>query len=78
MSKHQKQLDRFRANPRNVRFDDLDTLLRRFGFVARQRGSHVTYSRESHRLTVPINRPFLKPVYVRLVIELLESIEENE
>lgn len=77
MTRYQKLLERLRANPRNVRFDELDNILHRIGFSSRQRGSHVTYTLGVHRLTVPINRPFLKPVYVRLVLELLDSIEDD-
>ena len=75
MSKQEKLLQRLRQNPKNVRFDDLDTLLLGLGFEKRQRGSHVTYVlKEYGRITIPIRKPFMLPVYVKEVLELLEEV----
>jgi len=55
MSKREKLLEKLRQNPKNVRFDDIDTLLSGLGFEKRQRGSHVTFSQKAcGRITVPI------------------------
>ncbi len=46
MSKHEKQLESLRENPRAVRFDDACKIAERLGF-SRQggKGSHRTYGR---------------------------------
>lgn len=80
MTKRQKRLERIRDNPKNVRFEDLDQLLFDYGFTRRQpRGgsSHYIYARDKLRLTIPMNRPYLKEVYVRNVLKLLDEIENE-
>lgn len=80
MVKRQKRLERIRNNPVNVRFEDLDLLLRDYGFERRQpRGgsSHFIYSKGELRMTVPMKRPFLKAVYVKQVLKLLEELDDE-
>lgn len=80
MTKRQKRLERIRDNPKNVRFEDLDQLLFDYGFARRQpRGgsSHYIYTRGKLRLTIPMNRPYLKEVYIRNVLKLLDEIENE-
>jgi hypothetical protein len=80
MTKRQKRLERIRGNPKNVRFEELDRLLIDFGFSRRQpRGgsSHYIYVRDKTRLTIPMNRPHLREVYVRQVLKLLEEIDNE-
>lgn len=64
-------------NPTSVRFEELDKLLRRAGFEVSQPGggsSHYIYRKGGQRLVVPYNRPFLKSVYVKKAITLLEGL----
>lgn len=80
MTKRQKRLERIRQNPKAVRFEDLDQLLIDFGFIRRQpRGgsSHYIYVRKEVRLTIPMNRPHLREVYVKNVLKLLDEIENE-
>jgi len=80
VTKRQKRLDRIRRNPKTVRFEDLDGLLIDFGFKRRQpRGgtSHYIYVRGQLRLTIPMNRPHLREVYVKSVLKLLDEIENE-
>jgi hypothetical protein len=80
VTKRQKRLERIRGNPKNVRFEELDQLLTDFGFSRRQpRGgsSHYIYVRDKVRLTIPMNRPHLREVYVRQVLKLLEEIGDE-
>lgn len=74
--------DKLRAeierNPRHVRFDDLDSLLRSYGFERRQRSrgsSHYVYRKARWHLTVPFRRPHLR-LYV--VLEALAALREIE
>ncbi len=78
MSKRDKLIERMRRNPQNVRFHDINSLLIGLGFVRRQRGSHHVYSLGPHRITVPYRKPFIKPVYVKLLLEVLAQIEEDD
>lgn len=64
-------------NPRSVRFEELDKLLRRAGFEVSQPGggsSHYVYRKGGQKLVVPYNRPFLKSIYVKKAIILLEGL----
>ena len=78
MAKQDKRIEALRRNPENVRPDDLDVVLRGAGFTSRQHGgSHKTYTRGATRLTVPQRKPFLKAVYVKLALDLIDDAEEN-
>jgi predicted RNA binding protein YcfA (HicA-like mRNA interferase family) len=77
MSKRKKLLQRFRQNPRTVRFEELDSLLRKLGFEKRQRRSHATYVIPGKRpITIPFRKPFILPVYVKQVLQLLDELDE--
>jgi hypothetical protein len=81
MSKIQKAIDRFRQNDRNVRFDEMDTLLIHLGFERRSRGSsHFVYKMEGvPNIIIPFRKPFLLPIYVKNIIEIIdEYLEEQE
>ena len=76
MTKREKQLQHLRDNPKNIRFEDIDTLLLGLGFIKRQRGtSHAVYTLGVHRITVPHHKPFIKAVYVKMVLEVLDELE---
>jgi predicted RNA binding protein YcfA (HicA-like mRNA interferase family) len=76
VSRFDKRLERLRRNPKNVRFEELDVLLRSLGFEGRQKGSHMTYTNGRHQITVPIHKPFIKPIYIKLVLQLLDELED--
>jgi predicted RNA binding protein YcfA (HicA-like mRNA interferase family) len=79
MSRVHKRLARLRRHPNTVRPEEVETLLLGLGFERRQRGtSHVVYSRGAHRLTIPYRKPFILPVYVRQILEVVDMIEESE
>jgi len=49
------------------------------GFLKRQRGtSHAVYTKRSYRITIPFHQPFILPVYVRQVLEVLDELEDEE
>ena len=81
MSKKEKLLERFRQNPKNVRFEEIETVLSAFGFRKRKgEGSHATFIMGSHVITVPRphRTPFVKRCYVDLLLEELDKIQELE
>jgi predicted RNA binding protein YcfA (HicA-like mRNA interferase family) len=75
MGKTEKLLERFRQNPRNVRFEEMDKLLLTLGFIKRQKGSHATYVLKGQgRISIPFRKPFILPVYVKEVLNLLDEL----
>lgn len=79
MTKRKKLLQRFRQNPKNVRFEEIDGLLTFLGFEKRQKGSHVTYIyQQQHRITIPNRKPFILPVYVKEMLKLLDETGISE
>jgi len=80
LSKLEKLLERIRNNPKTVRFEELDKLLVRAGFVRRQSGkgtSHFVYRKDGQKISIPYNNPYIKQVYVIEAIELLENFGED-
>ena len=79
-SRREKLRAKIAQNPKNVRFEDLETLLYAYGFTMRQpRGgsSHHYFQLSSKsgtlvQFTIPYHRPHVKPAYVKLVLETLE------
>jgi len=73
MNTASKLLDAMRANPRDWRIEQLQTVARKAGIAWRQEGtSHCTFTWPDGRiLTVPAHRP-VKPVYVRRFVQMLE------
>jgi len=75
MSKAGKRIQKLRQNPKNVRFSDVDRLLLSLGFEKRQRGSHAIYTLKGRgRITIPVKKPFILPVYVQELLNLLDEI----
>jgi len=79
MSKFEKELARLKQNPKNVRYEELEKILLRIGFSKRQRGtSHVVFRKEAVILTVPIKKPFLKSIYVKKTLDVIEKMIDLE
>lgn len=74
MSKRQKLLQRFRTNPKTVRFDEVDHLLLGMGFEKRQVGSHATYRLHDVIVTIPFRKPYILPVYVKNILAMLDAL----
>ena len=74
MSKRQKLLQRLRNNQKTVRFDEVDGLLLGLGFEKRQVGSHATYRLHDAIVTIPFRKPYILPVYVKNVLEMLDAL----
>ena len=74
-----KIVSRMRHNPRDWRIDDLKMLARRNGIDWRQPGtSHVTFSYPGLLpVTIPAHKP-IKPIYIKLFLELIDSMEEHD
>ena len=80
MAKRKKRLAKIRQNPKNVRFEELDRVLRDYGFERRQPrsgSSHYFYFLSEHRRFLLIERPFVKRVYVKRALSILEEIDRE-
>lgn len=80
MATRDKQLARMRANPRDWRIEDLESLAAHFEFSSRRPGgSHVIFTHPSvpEMLSVPARRP-IKPVYVKRFIALMDQLDTHE
>ena len=76
MSQLEKLLLRIKNNPKTVRFDELDKILKRLDFEVRQPNggsSHYIYTKGNFILCIPKHIPYIKQVYVEKVIEFLEK-----
>jgi hypothetical protein len=81
MRRRDKRRETIQRNPRRVRFQELDALLRSYGFDRRQRrrgSSHYTYWRGPWRLIVPAHRPHLRLYVVQRGLSVLEQIDAEE
>ncbi len=82
MSKREKRLQKIRQNPRDVSMSELEQVLKDYGaWLDRSDGSHHIFSynikgREDS-LSIPFARP-IKSRYVKLVIEIIDQIREEE
>lgn len=81
MTKREKRVKKLFQNPKTVPFNQLDQVLKDFGFRMRQPrsgSSHYIYTKGSSQIAVPFKRSFVKEVYVKRVIELIgEEYEES-
>ena len=63
-------------NKKNVTFNDLDKLLKEFGYECKQPksgGSHYIYRKNGvSSISVPKKRPYVKEYYVKQIIGMLE------
>lgn len=79
MSHYIKLYKKIKNNPKNVRFEDIDKLLCKFGgFEKRQgKGSHVIYSHPdldniTDYINTPYKKPHINPKYIKKAIEKFE------
>jgi len=81
MGTREKRRRKVEQSPRQVRFEDLDALLRAYDFVVRtpgRGGSHHFYYRGPHLLSVPKRRPHLKEYVVQRALTMLREIDAEE
>lgn len=79
MSRAKKAITRLRENPRNVRFEEIDTILGRLGFEKRQKGSHAVYTLKGMPpITIPFRKPFILPAYVKQVLQIIDELDDDE
>ncbi|MDI6736425.1 MAG: toxin HicA [bacterium] len=78
--KKNKDIERIRNNPKNVRFEVLDKVLKKVGFKLRKPksgSSHYTYKKGYSILTVPKHNPVVE-CYVKKALEFIEKEAKSE
>ena len=82
MSTRKKRIQKILQNRKNVSFEEIDRVLRDFGYIPSQPAggsSHFTYRKKGFvPITIPRKRPFIKEHYVKEVIRILDLEEWNE
>lgn len=81
MTKYDKLFAKITNNPKDVSFNELNKILRRYGFKCRQPrkgSSHYTYYHPKllDLITIPKNRP-VKAIYVKKAIAVIEMLKEK-
>jgi hypothetical protein len=80
MSKFEKLILSLKSNPKgDWKIEDLKRIAQKLDIDHRQPGtSHVTFRfRSGYKLTVPARKP-IKPIYIKMFIELVENQEKND
>ena len=79
MSRQDKRLEAMRRNPRQVLFDEMESVLVSYGFVVRKAsGSHRVYRCGSYVLTVARHGQFAHPQAVRDALRILDEIIDSD
>jgi predicted RNA binding protein YcfA (HicA-like mRNA interferase family) len=81
LTKYDKLFAKITNNPKDVSFNELNKILRRYGFKCRQPrkgSSHYTYYHPKllDLITIPKNRP-VKAIYVKKAIAVIEMLKEK-
>jgi hypothetical protein len=84
MARKEKLLNRIRSNPKQVRFEDIDKIMRQCEFEERHDASHYVYSHPQVAGVVTIVRPhgkggtqFVAPFYIKRALEAINEIEAS-
>ena len=80
MTKSEKTLNKMKANPKDWRIEQLETIARQYGVTVRKTGgSHVVFDHDDwiELLCVPARRP-IKPIYVKKFIALIDALEVDD
>jgi len=82
MARKEKLLNQIRNNPNQVRFEDIDKIMRQHGCEERHHGSHYVYSHPQLAGVITIVRPhgkagtqFVAPIYIKKALETLDKFE---
>ncbi|MDY4902639.1 MAG: type II toxin-antitoxin system HicA family toxin [Treponema sp.] len=81
MAKWEKLLEKIKSLDKNMRFSELEKVLKSYGYTVSQPksgSSHYIFRKAGcNPITVPKHEP-IKTVYVRMVKEIVESEENNK
>jgi len=73
MTKLEKLEEKILRKPKNMRFEDVRTLLISHGFEnARTKGSHFIFTDNKNVISIPVHNNTVKKVYLEKIIKILE------
>jgi predicted RNA binding protein YcfA (HicA-like mRNA interferase family) len=79
MTHAQKLFEKMRNNPRDWRIQQLEIIAKRYGISVRKTGgSHIVFDHPKwvELLCIPAHRP-IKPIYIRKLLALIETLGDN-
>jgi predicted RNA binding protein YcfA (HicA-like mRNA interferase family) len=69
---------RLAARPNNVRFEEVERLLRLYGWnYRRTSGSHVLFQREAQQVVIPFRRGHMLSSYVHYALKLTAEDDDE-
>jgi hypothetical protein len=82
MSSHEKLLERFLRLPRDFTWDELKSLLKKYGYIQNNKGktsgSRISFEKEDSDIKLDLHKPhpknILKPYQVKDTMEFLKRI----
>ncbi len=78
MSRREKLLESLKQSPNNATFAQIRKILEQEGFaLERITGSHHVFRKEATIFVVPVHKNKVKAVYVKRVVEIIESYEKS-
>jgi len=80
MARGEKTLEAMRANPRDWRIEQLQSVAAAFGLNCRKPGgSHVVFEHPAvvEALSVPARRP-IKTIYVQRFVRLVDAVRDSD
>jgi predicted RNA binding protein YcfA (HicA-like mRNA interferase family) len=79
MSQLDKLIARFRARPPEIDFGDVETLLRALGWtLARERGSHVSFTKEGESASIVVAKNHRRKVKRTYIVEICNILKLDE
>lgn len=76
MGKGEKELEKIRRNPTDVTPQDLERLVKKFGFIWIEKKNHAAITHEwmeEKTFMIPRHKP-LKAIYVKKVVRFIDEI----
>ena len=79
LSKKDKRLQTIRSNPKNVKFETIQSILLSYGFIETTPNggsSHYTYHKGIYRITIPKDKP-VNQIYIKQSIKIIDKLEDE-
>ena len=73
MIKYEKLKEKLLTKPKDMRFEEVKTLLRNYGFEnARTKGSHFLFTDNKSVISIPVHNNTVKRIYLEKIIKILK------
>ena len=79
MSQLEKALQKLFSLPKEMRYEELKSILERFGFAGTESGSsHITYRKDGYpNITIP-RHGNIHRVYVKMIRDVIAEVQKDE